>query len=178
MWSHSRCKSCARDSFYNMCPIVPCMKTALDNRLSRSHGCVNASASRHLGLPLLHLLQLSNHCRAPYITEITTATLCGLAVSPHRRSTSLSLLLSLFTLLMHTLGEQLSILGRSILRSLCSPPLECDAMTLVLDTLWSDEALNLRCFGVRLGSFFLWDDFSSNDELAVRFVSSHSIMTL
>jgi len=39
-------------------------------------------------------------------------------------------------------------------------------MTLVLDTLWSDEALNLRCFGVRLGSFFLWDDFSSNDELA------------
>ena len=68
---------------------------------------------------------------------------------------------------MHTLGEQLSILVGSILGSLCSPSLQRDAVTLVLDALWGDEALDLWCFGVWLGSLLLRDNFSSDDEFAV-----------
>lgn len=40
-------------------------------------------------------------------------------------------------------------------------------MTLVLDALGGDEALDLWCFGVWLGSLFLGHNFSSDDELAV-----------
>ena len=79
---------------------------------------------------------------------------------------------------MHTLGEQLSIFIRSILRRLCSPSLQCDTVTLMLDALGGDEALDLWCFGVWLGSFLLGDYLSSNDELAAVFISVYAIVTL
>lgn len=85
-------------------------------------------------------------------------------MSPHRRSTSLPHLRSLLTLLVHTLGEQLSILVGRIFGGLCSPFLQRHAVTLVLDALGGDKALDLWCFGVWLGSLLLRDDFSSNDE--------------
>lgn len=79
---------------------------------------------------------------------------------------------------MHTLGEQLSILVGSILGCLRSPSLQCDTVTLVLDALWSNETLDLWCFGVWLSSLLLWHDFSSDDELAVEHVRIHLALFL
>ena len=39
-------------------------------------------------------------------------------------------------------------------------------MTLVLETLGSDEALDTRCFGVRFLAFALGLDFAADDEFA------------
>jgi hypothetical protein len=67
---------------------------------------------------------------------------------------------------MQTLRKQLSILIGCILRSLCSSTLQCNSVSLVLETLWGDESLNLGSFGVWLFAFTLWLNFSSNDEFA------------
>jgi len=84
----------------------------------------------------------------------------------HRRSTSLSQLGSLLTLLVHTLSQQLSILVRSILGGLGVSSLEGDAMSLVLHALRGDESLDLGGLGVGLCSFLLGRDFTADDELA------------
>jgi hypothetical protein len=39
-------------------------------------------------------------------------------------------------------------------------------MTLVLKALRGDEALDLRCFGIRLLALTLWLDFTTDNELA------------
>ena len=54
----------------------------------------------------------------------------------------------------------------SILARLSTATLECDAVTLVLETLSSDETLDARSLGVRLRSLFLWLYFTANDILA------------
>jgi len=65
-----------------------------------------------------------------------------------------------------TLGQQLSVLVRSILGSLSPSSLKCDAVSLVLHALRGDESLDLWCLCVWLGALLLGDDFSSNDEFA------------
>lgn len=90
----------------------------------------------------------------------------SLSLLPQRRSTSLPQLGSLLTLLVHTLGQQLSILVSSILGSLRASSLECDSVSLVLHSLRSDESLDLGGLGVWLGALLLGDDFTADDELA------------
>jgi len=85
---------------------------------------------------------------------------------PHGRSTSLSQLGSLLTLLVHTFGQQLSILVRSVLGRLGASSLQCDAVSLVLHALRSNESLDLGGFGIGLCTFFLGGDFTADDELA------------
>lgn len=67
---------------------------------------------------------------------------------------------------MDTLGQQLSVLVRSILGSLSPSSLKCDAVSLVLHALRGDESLDLWCLRVWLGALLLGDDFSSDDEFA------------
>jgi len=76
---------------------------------------------------------------------------------------------------MHTLGKQLSIFICCILRALCSSTLERNSVSLVLETLWCDESLNLGSFGVWLLAFALWLHFSSNDEFTSVDVSIHDL---
>jgi hypothetical protein len=54
----------------------------------------------------------------------------------------------------------------SILGTLSVASLECDAVTLVLETLWGDETLDLWCLGVWLLALTLWLDLTTNDKLA------------
>jgi len=68
--------------------------------------------------------------------------------------------------LVDTLGEGLSIFISCILGSLCVTALQCDTVTLVLETLGGDETLNLGSLGVWLLAFALGLDFTSDDELA------------
>ena len=74
---------------------------------------------------------------------------------PHRRSTSLPHLRSLLTLLVNTLGKQLSIVVSSILGCFRPPALQCNSVTLVLETLWGDETLDSGCLGVWFLAFSL-----------------------
>lgn len=67
---------------------------------------------------------------------------------------------------MNTLGKQLSIIVGSILAGFRSSALERDSVTLVLQTLWGDKTLDLGSLGVWLLALTLWNNFSSNDELA------------
>jgi len=52
----------------------------------------------------------------------------------------------------------------SILSLLSITTLECDAVTLVLKTLRSDQSLNLGSLGVRFLSLTLWLNLTTNDE--------------
>jgi hypothetical protein len=54
----------------------------------------------------------------------------------------------------------------SILGSLRTAALECDAVTLVLKTLRSNQALNLGGLGVWLRALLLGLDLTTDDELA------------
>jgi hypothetical protein len=76
---------------------------------------------------------------------------------------------------MHTFSKQLSIFICCILRGLCSSTLERNSVSLVLETLWRDESLNLGGFGVWLLAFTLWLYFSSNDEFTSVDVSIHDL---
>jgi hypothetical protein len=49
-------------------------------------------------------------------------------------------------------------------------------MSLVLQSLGSDESLDLGGFGVWLGAFFLGCDFSTNDELAAGLLEHIELM--
>jgi len=65
-----------------------------------------------------------------------------------------------------TLGEDLGVLVSSILGLLRVAALECDAVTLVLETLRSNETLDLWCLGVWLLAFTLWLNLTTDDEFA------------
>lgn len=54
----------------------------------------------------------------------------------------------------------------SILGSLGVAALECDSVSLVLETLGSDETLDTGSLGVRLLALTLGLDLTANDELA------------
>jgi hypothetical protein len=54
----------------------------------------------------------------------------------------------------------------SILGVLCGTALECDSVTLVLEALGGDEALDLGGLGVWLRAFLLRLNLTANNELA------------
>jgi hypothetical protein len=54
----------------------------------------------------------------------------------------------------------------SILGSLRITALQCDAVALVLKTLWSHQSLDLRGLGVRLLALTLWLDLTTDNKLA------------
>jgi len=85
---------------------------------------------------------------------------------PHRRSPPLPLLGVGRLGLSDALVEDLSILVGSFLGSFRMTALECDPVTLVLETLRSDQTLDLGSLGVWLLAFALGLDFTTNDELA------------
>jgi len=64
-----------------------------------------------------------------------------------------------------SLGKESVVLGSSILGLLSVTALQCDAVALVLETLRSDQALDLWCLCVWLLSLSLWLNLSSNNEL-------------
>jgi len=66
----------------------------------------------------------------------------------------------------NTLGKQLRIVIGRILRGLRSPPLKCDPVSLVLDTLGGDETLDLGGFGVWFLAFTLGLNLSSDNEFS------------
>lgn len=76
---------------------------------------------------------------------------------------------------MDALGQQLSILVRSVFGCLGASSLEGDAVSLVLHTLRSDESLDLGGLGVGFGTFLLGDDFTTDDEFAVRRIELASV---
>jgi len=66
----------------------------------------------------------------------------------------------------HALGQDLGVLAGSILGGLRAAALECDTVTLVLETLRSNETLDLGGLGVWLCALLLWLHLTANDELA------------
>jgi len=84
----------------------------------------------------------------------------------HGRGSSLSEISLLGLGFVDTLGEDGGVLVSSILGSLRVATLECDTMTLVLETLRSDQTLDLWCLGVWLLSLTLWLDFTTDNKLA------------
>jgi hypothetical protein len=96
----------------------------------------------------------------------------------HGRSTSLAELGLLLTLLVYTLGEQLRVLVGSILGSLRASSLESEAVTLVLDSLGSDESLDLGGLGVWLRTLLLGLNLTTDDELAARNISIVPVLCL
>jgi len=65
-----------------------------------------------------------------------------------------------------TLGEDLGVLVSSILGLLGVAALECDTVALVLETLRSNETLDLGGLGVWLLTLTLWLNLTTNNELA------------
>jgi len=65
-----------------------------------------------------------------------------------------------------TLGESLSVFISGIFGSLSITTLERDAMTLMLQTLRSDQALNLRRLGIRLLALAFRLDLTTDNKLA------------
>jgi hypothetical protein len=68
---------------------------------------------------------------------------------------------------MHTLGQQLRVLVRSILGGFRASSLECNSVSLVLQALRGDKSLDLRGLGVGLCAFLLGDDLTSDNKFAV-----------
>jgi len=64
------------------------------------------------------------------------------------------------------LGEKLSIFISSILGSLSIAALKCDAVALMLQTLGSDQTLDLRCLSIRLLPLALRLNFTTDNKLA------------
>lgn len=89
----------------------------------------------------------------------------------HRRRASLAQLALLLTLLVHALGQKLSVLVGSILGGFRASSLECEAVSLVLDALGSDESLDLGGLGVWFRALLLRDNLATDDELAVQLIS-------
>jgi len=84
----------------------------------------------------------------------------------HGRGSSLSEISLLGLGIVDTLGENCGIFVSSILSSLRVAALECDTMTLVLETLRSNQTLNLWCLGIWLLTLTLWLDFTTDNKLA------------
>jgi len=66
----------------------------------------------------------------------------------------------------NTLGEDSGVLVGSILGLLCVTTLQCNAVALVLQTLGSNQTLDLWCFGIWLLALTLWLNLATNNELA------------
>jgi len=66
----------------------------------------------------------------------------------------------------NALGESLSVLVGSILGLLGATALECDAVALVLQTLGSNQTLDLWCLRVWLLSLALWLNLTTDNKLA------------
>lgn len=69
---------------------------------------------------------------------------------------------------MYTLGDDGGVLIGGILGGFGTSSLECDSVSLVLNSLRSDKSLDLGCFCVWLAAA-LRGDFSSNDEFTVEY---------
>lgn len=63
-----------------------------------------------------------------------------------------------------TLGEDSSVFVGSFLGTLRVTTLECESMTLVLETLWGDQTLDLWCLGVDLLALTLWLNLTTDNE--------------
>jgi len=84
----------------------------------------------------------------------------------HRRGSALAEISSGGLGFGDTLGEDLSVLVSSILGALRVAALECDAVALVLQTLRSNQTLDLWCLGVWLLALTLWLNLTTDNELA------------
>jgi len=84
----------------------------------------------------------------------------------HGGSTTLLHLLLLALGLGNTLVEDVGVLGGGVLGGLGVAALEGHAVSLVLETLGSNETLDARSLGVGLGTLLLGLDLTANDELA------------
>lgn len=69
---------------------------------------------------------------------------------------------------MDTLGQQLGVLVGGILGGFCTSSLQRNAVSLVLHSLRGDESLDLGGLGVWFGTLLLGDNFTTDDEFAVR----------
>jgi len=85
---------------------------------------------------------------------------------PHGRSPPLARLVVGRLGLVDALVKNLGVLVGSILGSLCAAALECDAVTLVLQALRSNQTLDLRSLGVGLLALTLGLDLTANNEFA------------
>jgi len=84
----------------------------------------------------------------------------------HGGSATLAGIILLGLGLRDTLGEDLGVLGGSILGSLSIATLESEAVTLVLQALRSDQTLDLGSLGVWLLALTLRLDLTTDDEFA------------
>jgi len=84
----------------------------------------------------------------------------------HRAGSSLAEVGLLCLRLVNTLGEGSSVLISSILGLLGIAALQRDAVTLVLETLRSNQTLDLWCLGVWLLALTLWLNLATDNELA------------
>lgn len=103
------------------------------------------------------LLQSSRYLAGYYIHHLSSG------VSTQRRSSSLLDLSLLGLLLSNSLGQKLSVLGSSVLLGLSVAGLEGLEVSLALQSLGSDETLDLRSLGVGLVAL---GDLTSDDKLA------------
>lgn len=85
---------------------------------------------------------------------------------PHGRSTPLAGLVVGGLGIADALGEDLSVLIGSVLGSFRTAALECDPVALVLETLRSNQTLDLGGLGIWLRALLLARDFTADDELA------------
>ena len=69
---------------------------------------------------------------------------------------------------MHTLSQQLRVLVCSILGGFRTSSLDSNSVSLVLQALRGDESLDLGGLGVRLCSFLLGDNLTSDNEFAIK----------
>jgi len=67
---------------------------------------------------------------------------------------------------MNSLGKKLSVLVGSILGCLGTSSLDCNSVSLVLDSLGSDKSLDLGSLCVGLSTLLLRLDLSSNNEFS------------
>lgn len=74
---------------------------------------------------------------------------------------------------MDALGDELRVLIGGVFRGFGTSSLECDSVSLVLLALRSDKSLNFGRFGVWLGTFLLWCNFSSDHEFSGYELVSH-----
>jgi len=84
----------------------------------------------------------------------------------HGRCSSLALISLCRLALSNTLVENGGIFGGSILGLLSIATLQGHTVTLVLETLWGNETLDLRSLGVWLLAFTLWLNLTTDNELA------------
>ena len=123
----------------------------------------SSRARQHCGQSLE--LPLASHRNRHLMHPVTGPPSLRTAL-PHAAGPTLPRLLTLLALLLRVLGHELCVLGGLVLLLLVSSAFERHQMSLMLETLGCDEALDAWSFGVRFGAFFLGDDFAADDEFA------------